>query len=276
MLAARGRSCLLLALLVACAGQTPCKRAYPDPATRGAPFLWTATRGEQQVTLLGSYHAASGGDVPDTAWAALDGAAVFMAELDPDDEVDEQQLRLPRGQSLEKLLSADDFTELAMLLELAPEALAPLKPWVAMALLTQKALGSRPPAMDDALDARARERGLRRVYLESWAEQIAALDATVGARDLAAAVHAYSSIRCDVADGRAAYLAGDQAVLDASLGGAQEATLVHVRNAAWLPRIEEQAARGRVLVVAGVAHMFGERGLPAELAARGWHVEAAR
>ena len=50
--------------------------------------------------------------------------------------------------------------------------------------------------------------------------------------------------------------------------------IVTDRNRAWLPKIEEFLRSGKTwMVVAGSAHMGGEDGLPALLAARGYQVE---
>ena len=53
-----------------------------------------------------------------------------------------------------------------------------------------------------------------------------------------------------------------------------DAALLDDRNAAWVPVIEAASARApRLVVAAGAAHLPGEKGILAALAARGWTVE---
>lgn len=86
--------------------------------------------------------------------------------------------------------------------------------------------------------------------------------------------------KSDQADHIAAWLTGDVAVLEHSamegmLANAElRETLLTARNRAWSARIALLLKEGeRPFVAVGAAHMFGESGLPALLAARGYRVE---
>ena len=54
--------------------------------------------------------------------------------------------------------------------------------------------------------------------------------------------------------------------------GFYEAVLFE-RNARWLPLIEPQLREGDLFIAVGAAHLFGERGILAELQRRGYTVK---
>jgi hypothetical protein len=270
-----------LLLFTACAtGQ--CKRTYVAPPGPARPFLYEVVRPESggSITVLGTWHGAGEAEVPPAAWAALAAADVFVAEVDevptlrtPAEQAAlRDQLELPPGQSLPKLLSADDWYELATILD-HPAGLERAKPWVAMSLLTRRAFTMPTPNIDEALLTRARALGKPTEFLERWAEQVAALDASVGGPQLAEAIHAYPEMPCVLADGLAAYRAGDEAAMLAAQGSERDVLLVE-RNQRWLPLLEYLLGGGphHAFVAVGVGHLVGPDGLLAMLAARGFMV----
>src|SRR5215510_1009864 len=103
------RALALLALLTfgACA-HTSC----PEPKLRppAGPFLWEVTGGTGTVYLYGTLHVAGRDDVAPSARQALGRSKRFVDEMAPlpPDEVRERA-RLPRGQSLDQLIGADDW-----------------------------------------------------------------------------------------------------------------------------------------------------------------------
>jgi uncharacterized protein YbaP (TraB family) len=142
-----------------------------------------------------------------------------------------------------------------------------------MMQLTARAWITPTPQMDKALLDRAEARGLATEFLETWDEQVAALDAAVGGPELAQAIHEYPTMRCTLADAYAAYRAGDDTRLGGALVGEARDALLARRNARWLPLLERQLASGRRAFVAiGVGHLLGEDGVLAQLTARGCEV----
>jgi hypothetical protein len=263
-------------LLVAagCGGAT-CQRTYQAAPGPHAPFLWEVRAADDdgggRLILYGTYHAAGEADVVGDAWRELDAAQVFVSEMDAS-TLDPASVRLPRGQSLMKLISADDFYELQRILGATAEELNGLKPWVAMVMLAGRAFSFPEVGIDEALTARARRRGLELVFLESAAEQVAALDASVGPEALHQAIEDFPRMRCVLEDNVAAWRAGDESVLG-GFDPQAETVLLDERNARWMPKLEALLGSGRRgFVAVGVGHLAGENGIAAQLAARGYAV----
>jgi hypothetical protein len=274
---------LAAAALPACAGPS-CARAYHIAPGPHAPFVWIATDPAEphgQLTVVGTFHAAGEKDIPPEAARAVDDGQVFVAETDSAGRFDRysssdswwKATHLPPGQSLQKLLSSDDFYDLQNILGLSAEDAARLKPWVAMLLVARRAMFFPTPSIDDALTARARRRGLELIFLETFEEQVAFLDQTTGAPDLRDAIHDFPVMRCRIADGVDAWRAGDGDAL-AHLDTPEQHARNLERNAAWLPRVLGVVRAGRrgVLVV-GISHLLGDDGLVAVLAREGLKVE---
>jgi uncharacterized protein YbaP (TraB family) len=277
------RSNVLVALalaLAACGASRPaCEVAGPHEP-HGAPFLWRVQRaGGPVLWLFGTFHNGHA-RVPAAAKAALESAAHFASELG-DTEVDPDRLRelarLPSGKGLDALLPASDWWDLRDALRgvIAEDALKRARPWFAMSQLTATRAPSPRPSMDVALASRARERAIPVDALETWDEQLAALDAAVKLPDLQQAIRARKTMRCSVERTLAAYAAGDLAAMGQLLGGAQSETLLAARNRRWLPRLERYLAAGGAFVAVGVSHMAGAQGLPAMLEQAGYTVERA-
>ncbi len=277
---------LLAVLATGCAGAT-CARTYTAPPGPPRAFLWEV-RGERgAITLIGTWHGAGAGDVPAAAWARLDAAEIYVAEVAEVDEVGRfesaatraglaRALELPAGQSLARLLAETDWYDLVDYLGVRGEQLARYKPWVAMYLLTKRAFVTPTPNIDAALRERARARGLATQFLETWAEQVAALDAAVGAPELAQAIHEDPTMRCVLEDSYAAYQAGDDARMGGALAGQARDELLVQRNARWLPMLVDQLEHGRrALVAVGVGHLVGDEGVVVQLARLGYAVTRA-
>src|SRR5262249_51861727 len=148
-------------------------------------------------------------DVPAAAWTALEASPVFSSELgdgEPDRTRIAELARLPWGQVLDHLLPADDWWELvtAMLGVMKEDELRHARPWFALVRLRGHMAQSPKPSMDVALAERARQRGIAVEALESWQEQIAALDASVTVADLSAAIHTRNAVACEIAHLRSA------------------------------------------------------------------------
>ena len=137
------RAVVALIALTACAVTNstppPCATYYA-PAPQH-PFLWLVTGPHGSLVLFATHQAATPGDVPQVVWAALDQAKVFVTEAAERPGVANTRDRaqwnesfyLPRGTSLQKLLSDDDYFELKRRVD---GPVNHYNPWVAMLKLT--------------------------------------------------------------------------------------------------------------------------------------------
>lgn len=270
---------MLPAAAIACAAPPPTCPVPPPVPPHAAPLLWRVERtGAGVVWLYGTIHDAGAEDVPDAAWHQLDGAAVFASELGAD-EPDPHQLvalaRLPWGQVLDRLLPADDWWDLveAMLGAMTEDELRHARPWFALVKLHARMAHAPAPSMDVALAERARRLGIAVEPLESWRDQLAALDASVGTADLSQAIHERKAVACQVAQLRAAYRARDlPALARMLLDPVHGDRLLAERNRRWAPRIERYLEHGGGFVAVGLGHLLGDNGLPAMLERAGYRV----
>jgi uncharacterized protein len=269
-----------VAAVAACGAARPACEVSGPHEPRGAPFLWRVQRaGGPVLWLYGTFHNGHA-RVPPAAAAALASAAQFASELgdaEPDPELLRELARLPRGKGLDALLPAGDWWDLrdALAGVIAEAALARARPWFAMSQLTAAMAPSPRPTMDVALAQRARARAIPVDALESWREQLTALDAAVKLADLQQAIRERRAMRCSIARMLAAYAAGDLDAMGRLLGATQAETLLAARNRRWLPQLERYLAARGAFVAVGVSHMAGPGGLPALLAGAGYTVERA-
>lgn len=279
MLPAVRAALLLLVFVCACAPRTACP-VSPTPPT-AAPFLWRVQRaGGPVLWLYGTFHNGHAKVRPE-AHAALAGARRFASELgdaDADPDLLREMARLPHGTtSLDHALSRDDWWELRDALRgvVKEDELKRARPWFAMSQLTATMAPSPRPTMDVALASLARARKLEVDALETWREQLTALDAAVGLADLQQAIRERRTMQCSISRLIAAYAAGDLDAMGAMLGTPQSQQLVVRRNRRWLPQLERYLASTGAFVAVGVSHLAGDEGLPAMLARAGYTVERA-
>ena len=271
------RLAVILALVAGCAAARPCPI---EPLPQGPPFLWKVQRGDGPVVwLYGTVHNQGAGGVPAAVWTVLEKSPRFASELgdlEPDPDEFRARVKLPRGKGLDFLLPADDWWDLSELLRdrVKPADLARVRPWYAMSLLTSKLAPPAGESMDRALARRARARGLAVDHLETYADQLAVLG-EVGVADLQQALHARSTMRCDLDRMRASYDAGDADRMTLHLNVAGSGILLTDRNARWMAALEGYLASDGAFVAVGLGHLLGDGGLPALLVARGYSVERA-
>ncbi len=267
--------------LAACGASRPACTVADSPPPHRAPFLWRVQRGDGPVLwLYGTFHDGHA-QVPATALAALDSAVQFASELgdaEPDPDRLRALTRLPLGdKGLDAQLTASDWWDLrdALAGVIAEDELKRERPWLAMEQLTETMAPSPRPGMDVALAQRARAHGIPVDALETWDEQLTALDAAVKIPDLAQAIHQRGTVRCRVERELAAYAAGDLVAMGQLVGSTQSESLLAARNRRWLPRLERYLATRGGFVAVGVSHMAGDQGLPAMLVRAGYTVERA-
>jgi uncharacterized protein YbaP (TraB family) len=269
---------VLPAAAIACVAP-PAACPLPPPTAPRAALLWRVERtGAGVVWLFGTIHDAGAADVPEAAWRVLDGALRFASELGAD-EPDPHQLvglaRLPWGQVLDRLLPADDWWDLveAMLGAMTEDELRHARPWFALVKLHARMTRAPMPSMDVALADHAGKLGIAVDHLESWRDQLAALDASVGVTDLSQAIHERKTVACQVAQLRAAYRTSDvPALARMLLDPVHGDRLLAERNRRWAPLIERYLERGGGFVAVGLGHLLGDSGLPAMLEREGYRV----
>ena len=259
---------------------------WPDPS----PALWRVTAPDgQQGWLFGTVHALPDGAEWQTALSeeALGQAGLLVVEiaaLGQDQAGAEAFASLSQSPGLPPLLErvgAQDRALVAGLLEASGQdesTFAEVETWAAAIMLSgSERLGDPENGVDRAL----LDRGLPVEGLETHASQFALFDG-LSAQDQADLLVAVAR---EAAQGNAEqaleeWLTGDLPALERRAfsgmmadDGLREA-LLDGRNRRWAARIADLVAAGRrPFVGVGAAHMLGQGGLPALLAARGFRVE---
>lgn len=268
--------------LAACAPKQQCTLPTVPPEARGPAFLWKVSKDGAAVWLYGTIHDAGMPAVPLIARQMLEKSPHFVSELGepaPDPDRFRELARIASGPGIDQQLPEDDWYDLrdALRGKIKEDDLRRARPWYAMSLLSTYLAPTPGPSMDVELAKRAHELGVDIDQLETWDEQLAMLDATVGLADLQEAIHARQTMSCDLARLRASYEAGDTATMQALLVIPRtEATLLTSRNLKWLPQIESYFAKGGAFVAVGLGHLLGDHGLPAMLQRAGYIVERAK
>ncbi len=255
------------------------------------------SKGEKRSYLMGTMHVGFGFDevLTPEARTYFEGAGAVMMEADVTHADPQQMMQaalLAPGQSLQAMMGEPSWAKLVARVghTIPPPVLDKLKPWMPAVMLglddMQRALHAvRPDAADHVMDVElmesAQKAGKKLLFLETVAEQLAVFTAIPEAEQLAELKRSLSEE--NQALGREmieAYARGDEAALTASLFDAEQMqaapgfydAVLFQRNARWLPVIERQLRAGRVFVAVGAAHLFGERGILAELKQRGYTV----
>lgn len=285
------RALLAIVLLI---GAAACdQRAAAPLSTPSKPALWAVedAGGQTRGWLFGTIHA-----LPDDArWRTsqldrtIDAAGMLVTEVrDLDPKRTAAVLnRLARdhpGPPLAERVPAADRRDLAELLEregVSPGALDGLESWAAaLALSRLGGAAASANGVDQAMIARFAGRPV--AELEGTPEQIAIFDALPEREQRSLLAGVLAEQKDPATDARAladAWLAGDLDELQrATRRGiladpALYAALASGRNAAWMRKLVPLFESGRrPLVAVGAAHMLGDDGLPALLAAEGYRV----
>jgi uncharacterized protein YbaP (TraB family) len=250
----------------------PPKADAPAPsALTGQPFMYTATRGQDKITLYGTIHTGGAAFVPPSAWTTLAQAKVFVMEADVQG-IDQGQLmkmiELPPGQSLKKMISPEAWkTLIANKPALFPESkLETVKPWFAAMMILQSWL-SGAEAVDLELKKKAVEQGAKVEYLETWQEQIGMIEKALDAKALEAFLKDIDEGKKSLGELVAAYKAGDDKKLleltakDPTMTDEARALILDQRNQNWMPRLLQLARQGDAFVAVGAAHLLGDKGV---------------
>ncbi|MFN0182501.1 MAG: TraB/GumN family protein [Aquabacterium sp.] len=298
-------------LIAALAGPAPVRAQAQASAADGAPrqgFVWQATRGDRQLVLVATIHAAPPGltSVPAGVPTLLAGAQALAVEADT-----RRQDALAQAVQRHGMLPADapdlwqrlpaplaDRTRAALRrLGLQEAAFARMQPWmltVTLATVELARAGFDPEAGSEIrLLGMAAQAGRPVIELEGTELQLSLfarmapamqaamlerlldqLDDGTASRELAQLSAAWrdgSSLQMDAVIDR---MTADAARHPADRLVAED--LLVARHPALLDAIEQAAARHSPLMVAvGALHWFGPQGLRQGLRGRGWTVHEA-
>jgi hypothetical protein len=282
-------------------------RADAVPFARGN--LWLARKGDQRITLVGTYHLDDPRHAATLAALApvIEAAHTLLVEAGPEDmaalkakmAADPGLIVAPAGQSLFTDLPRAEWDQLAAALKDLgmPAAVATrLRPWYVMLLLSMSACEGSLQAeggLDNRLMAAAKDRHLAIRGLEP-PETVFAVFNALDRDDQLALLKIALAERALADDGvvtmTEAYFRGEsQLMLEFSqweterlpglsrkeadrLQALLEKVAVTGRNRAWIPVIERAAAEGPVLAAFGALHLPGEDGVLNLLAQDGWSI----
>jgi uncharacterized protein len=269
--------------------------------TGGHPlFLWHYRSPAATVFLAGSIHAlkATLYPLPPQFDAAFERSDHLVVEVDVSalDASElrrslEQQGQLPHGLTLADVLDADVYAKLVDHLQEQGLPLAPLRHLrpsllaAQLAMLQLRALGYAPESGVEAhfLGLAGTRRVLELETLEAQLGILADQPPSLQQQLLADALQPLASVEQQMAGMVRAWLAGDDGDLMRLFGGETPTSPEHdafmrelllERNLAMAERIIEfLGSRGTYFVLAGAAHLAGDDGIPAILAARGYDGE---
>lgn len=282
------------------AGFSSCASTSAAKAETGSS-VWKISKNGQTLFLGGSVHILREQDfpLPPEFDRAFEESAALILEADISQAENEETaaviaalMLLPEGQSLESLLSADVYGQLAEKCAefgIALEALVRFKPALVINLLTVleiQQFGFVQQGVDMYYLAKAQDAGKELGFFETLEEQILMLAGMGdGYEDdfvrysLGEFGESESEITALVSDWRQ----GVPAAAEASLTSMKDQwpviyqELVLRRNAAWLPRIEAYLASEPIeLVIVGLMHLHGDDGLLRQLMNSGCTVEQVR
>lgn len=274
----------------AAAGQAQGQAAQaPGPDTIDKPFLWSATKDGSTIHLLGTMHLGvdAAKQFPPWLWSRLQATDMLVLETDTKDPSLVTAIMRTDGKTLDQELGPETWAKLEA--AIGAGMASGLRRFKASAVTAMLAIQGLPntPAMDMVVAARAADAGKELVYLEKASFQMDLLDRYLGAPVLRAMLEDLQAVGAQNQQVLASYLAGDEEAMEAL---AKEAShwhaqgyskadfekmldgLLYDRNAAWIPQLEQAAARGKAFVAVGALHLVGERGVLDLLAKRGYTI----
>ena len=265
------------------------------------PLLWKVSDGDNDVYLLGSFHALKPGDYPvaPSVDAAFADAEVVAFEVPPEEMTSQtlgiqmmQSAMLTDGSTLESTLDPATWKRVQAYCEsrgVPTDNFQMFEPWfvsLVISMAEMQRVGYQPEqGLDQQLIKRTQEARKKGMGLETGASQIAVLDGM-------SAVEQKQSLSeaLDDADDQKSldelhdmWRRGDAAALEQKLSvefKGQYSSLyqrINVdRNNAWIPKIRElldKSGSDDALVVVGTMHLLGPDGLVNQLQSKGYRVE---
>jgi hypothetical protein len=279
---------MLLALLLAgCAAQTAQVEAPVDRHP-----LWVLESAHGKVYLLGSVHLLGPEQypLPQVMQDAYRNSGTLVLETDIDGTHSKELQRqllisalYTDGKTLKEHISPELFAKVQSALKRLghnPNELTPFKPWFGAMLISMldfQAAGNKPEfGLDQHFSDKARQDGKRMLYFERPEFQISLLKALDGPNQVHLLEQSVGELKVNGSD------VPDQMVTLWKAGDAEgmyrlikqgfhnypmlKRKLLDARNRDWLPRIEKLAAQdGNTLIVVGVGHLVGPKGVVALL-----------
>lgn len=303
-----------------CAGQNlfdsmaPAERARIEALADSYPYpegnFWTATRGDQSLVLIGTYHLDDPRHAATVAALApiIGGATTLLVEAGPDEvkalmthiASDPSAMFITDGPTLLERLPAETWNRLSFALAergMPGFMAAKLQPWYATVMLAIPPCAmiemAEPKGLDGMLIDTAQAAGVPVAALEPYDtvlnlfggmtedQELAMIEASLATEDQA------EDFSVTLAE---AYFAGESRLiwelmrvvaLDAPDAvpetvdqefAMMEELLMAARNRNWIPRIDEAATRGPVVVAFGALHLPGTDGVLNLLARDGWQI----
>ena len=308
--------------VAACAGQNlfdvmePARRAEIEAAAEAAPFakgnFWRATRGQEVITLAGTYHFDDSRHAGNLAalTPAITGASTVLVEAGPDEQKalnallarDPSKMVITEGPTLNQSLPPEVWDELKTALAnrgIPAFMAAKFRPWYAVTLLaippcalagmTEKPKGLDGMVIDTAQEAGVPVRGLEPfdtvfTIFESLteAEMTEMLVSTLVIEDYSedyftTLVDGYFAGESRQAWELMRFMSYDmpgytQAQVDTEFARMEE-LVSSSRNRAWIPVLTAAAAEGPVFAAFGALHLSGQDGVLNLLRKEGFTIE---
>jgi uncharacterized protein len=313
--------CLCTSLQAECVGQnmiaalSPEDRAALDAMTAKSPYpkgnFWRATRGDQVVNLIGTYHFDDPRHVATMAALTplITDAKTVLVEAGPDEEKalqshiakDPSAMLIMSGPTLLEQLPPDDWKALSEAMtarQIPPFMVAKFKPWYITVMLSippcAMATAVKPNGLDARVIAAAVAAKVPVKALEPYdtifgifgalsnEDQLSMIKSTLAMEEFGA------DLSVTLAD---AYFSQDSRLIweftrmqaltlpgytpeqvEAEFARMEE-VLMAKRNRSWIPVIEAAAAQGHTFAAFGALHLSGQNGVLALLERAGFKLE---
>jgi hypothetical protein len=309
---------LTTAALAECKGQNLIAQMSPEAQaalraeTDKIPFangnFWQATKGDQTITLIGTYHIADPRHAAtlNALAPALKSAKVLLVEAGPNEQeslkariADDPSLIVNTGgPTLPEIMAKADWDKLktAVTARGVPAFMAAkFRPWYVSILLAMpscdKVSSKVPQGLDQLLIKAATDASLPVQALEPYdtifgifdkmtqPEQLDMITSALALEDHSADMATTLADAYFAEEGRLIWEFSKQQTLqmpgytparvEAEFATMEQAMMID-RNATWIPVIEAAAAKGPVLVAFGALHLSGEKGVLSLLQAEGY------
>jgi uncharacterized protein len=301
-----------------CKGQNLIDQMSPEAAaalraeTDKIPFatgnLWLATKDDQKITLIGTYHIADPRHAATLAALepALQSAKILLVEAGPNEQeslkariADDPSLIVnATGPTLPEIMAKEDWDKLKIAVSArgVPAFMAAkFRPWYISILLAMPSCepltAGIPQGLDQLLITAAKEKNLLIEALEPYdtlfgifgkltqAEQLDMITSALALEDRSADMATTLADAYFNQEGRLIWEFSKLQTLQmpgytpdrvkAEFATMEQAMMID-RNTAWIPVIKSAAAKGPILVAFGALHLSGEQGVLNLLQADGY------